>query len=195
MRCDARLEPRALALIAHLRSAYARGTRVQDGATLKYGSSLLVLRREDDALAVREPDFGGDPFGATRDDLTLTLAIVDGQLDLLARATAPARATMFWETMLVTRGALGVRRVYLERRKRLGLRDSGWTLGPLDGDDADVETRGVDELFVARPALASALAFPEGWLLVFDGDRPHAILDPAGRQAWPALRASRTTSL
>ena len=149
------------------------------------------------ACALRRCAISASARGSSRvAQRTTTLAAVDAQLDLLARAIAPARPTMFWETMRVARGALGVRRVYLERRRRADVRDSGWMLAPLDGEpgdgdaDADAgtgaaEPRGVHELFAARPALAGALAFPEGWLVVFDGDRAHAILDPGGRQVWP----------
>src|SRR5438094_828750 len=176
--CAPRLESRANALFAHLRAACARGTRMRDGSTITYGSSLLALvRTEDDLLELREPDFDGDPFSATRADLTATLACVDAQLELLARVSSSARTTMFWETLIIAGGAVDVRRVYVERRKRVGIRDSGWILAPLDGDDGQEETRFVHELVSLRPALAAALAFPEGWLVVFDGDRVHAILD------------------
>jgi hypothetical protein len=192
VRCASRLEARARALFAHLRAAHARGTRIVDGATVTFGGSLLAFSREDDGvLALREPDFDGDPFSATRGDLTSTLATVDAQLELLARASAAARTTMFWETLTVANGALGVRRVYVERRKRLGLRDSGWLVAPLDGDDREaLETRFVHEIVSQRPALAAALAFPEGWLVVFDGDRVHAVLDPGGSQRWPRQRVT-----
>lgn len=192
LRCEPRFEARALALFAHLRAAQMRGTRIRDGATVTYGGSLLAFARGDDGiLELREPDFAGDPFSATRGDLTSTLATMDAQLELLARASAPARTTMFWETLTIEGGALGVRRVYVERKKRLGgLRDSGFTLAPLDGDDGQPETRFVHEVVSRRPALAAALAFPEGWLVVFDGDRVHAVLDPGGTQRWPRQRAT-----
>src|SRR5207253_4470884 len=116
-----------------------------------YGSSLLALVRADgDLLELREPDFDGDPFSATRADLTATLACVDAQLELLARASAPARTTMFWETLTIAGGAVDVRRVYVERKKRVGVRDSGWLVAPLDGDDGREETRFVHELVSLR---------------------------------------------
>jgi hypothetical protein len=196
LRCASRLEARAHALFAHLRKAQTRGTRIVDGATVTYGGSLLAfVRGTEGVLELREPDFDGDPFSSTRGDLTSTLTTVDTQLELLARASAPARTTMFWETLTVAGGALGMRRVYVERKKRLGgVRDSGWTIGPLDGEDDKQETRFVHEIVSRRPALAAALAFPEGWLVVFDGDRVHAVLDPDGSQRWPRQRARSTLS-
>jgi len=190
--CAPTLAVRAEGLLAHLAKLHARGRGLADGDTISCGGSLLALRRQRGELVVHEPAFDGDPLSETRPDVTTTLRTLDSQIELLARCSAPAQPTMFWETVTVPRGTLDVRRVYLHRHRKLSMRDSGWSLAPLDGEAEGLGTLFVHEILAKRPALVPALAFPEGWLVVFDGNRVQSVLDPSERQVWPApRRASR----
>src|SRR5262249_23483535 len=147
-----------------------RGKGLADGVTVQFGWSVLTLRQRGGELLVCEPDFGGDPFTEVREDVTCTLAVLVGQAAVINPPGVEPVEVRFDETVLLAKGCLAQRRVYLQRSApRPG--DSGWYVGPVDGPAPgqkaeDFETLYVFELLSRRAALLQGLGLPPAFLAV-----------------------------
>jgi hypothetical protein len=127
----------------------------------------------------------------------LTLQVIALQSDLLSRAEAlqEGEAPRFDERLVLRAGALDQPRIYLERHPPKMPGDSGWFLSiAAEGEDprvhaspdaADYTALRIFELLRLRPALLGGLAFPPGWMLVYQGDEVEAIINPQNQLAWP----------
>jgi hypothetical protein len=94
----------------------------------------------------------------------------------------------FDEAVLLARGCLGQRRIYLQRGEPAP-GDSGWYVGPVDSPVPEqkaenFESLRVFELLSRRAAVLQVMGLPPGFLAVFDGDRIEAVLDDQDRDVW-----------
>src|SRR5438270_5401230 len=85
VRCDDAYARQAESLLDVVARFRGEGKGLADGVTVQFGFSLLTLKRRGDQLLVCEPDYGGDPFHAIREDVTCTLAVLLGQAAVINR--------------------------------------------------------------------------------------------------------------
>src|SRR5437016_1403971 len=113
--CDDTFARQAESLLAAVASFHGKGKGLADGVTVQFGFSVLALRRRGNELLVCEPDYGGDPFTQTRDDVTCTLAVLTAQAAVVNRLGVEPVDVRFDDLVVAARGCLAERRVYLQR--------------------------------------------------------------------------------
>ncbi|MFN3652317.1 MAG: hypothetical protein ACK47B_22295 [Armatimonadota bacterium] len=188
VRCDDHLLRQAQGVLDSAATFAHTENGLSPGVTIQFGWSLLMLWPDGDLLAICEPDFDGDALRAFRDDVSCTLEVVTLQTQFLRQLGIEAGSLRFDEKVVFKRGALSECRIYAERQASAP-GDSGWYVGPAD-DTTPPTTEAltacrVYELLRLRPSLLPALALPEGFLVVFNGDAVEAVLDPGNENRWP----------
>jgi hypothetical protein len=188
LRCTEAWDLQARAVLQMLAGLRGRDKGLADGVTVQLGWSMLTLQRLGRDLIVHEPDFARDPFHDLRDDVTVTLAVLARQAAVLNRVAVKGVPVRWDDKMVIARGCLGERRVYMQRADpRPG--DSGWYVGPVDlpgpgKDPGGYEAVYVFEVLNLRDPLLQMIALPQRYLVVFDGDKVEAIVDGDDKNRW-----------
>lgn len=187
VRCRDELAAQSKWLLATLRSMEASGSRFRDGETVQVGWSILTLREKDGELVLCEPDFSHDPLRDVREDVTTTLVVLAQMKDVLARTGASPSFPTFREMLVLAKGVLDDRDVYLHRIATTTPGDSGWFIGR-PGDAApqpsDLDAMPIYALVARRPALLRVLALPVDFIAIVEGDAIKGIADGAGHEVW-----------
>lgn len=145
---------------------------LKDGATIGLGWSVLKFVQIDDHYLLCEPDFSSNPFSRFRKDLTCTLQVQMEQNELLKLFEIEEGVpTRFDQKMIIAKGCLNEREIYLERIAVDDPADSGWFIGYKEQPATAMENEAlyVYQLLELRPTVLKALIFPIGYLVVFDG--------------------------
>jgi hypothetical protein len=188
--CGDDLTVQANALLDNLQLLNARGPRLHDGSTIRFGWSLFRIVEKDAELIICEPDFDGNPFENVVADVDRSLRVQAEQVAICKLAGAVGEPDVrFDQTILVDERRLNDPMVYLDRRPTEIPEFSGWYIGPsIDvarGADADgLEIVPVCELIKRRRPLLSVLQLPADYLAIFDGDEIHSIFDSTGQVIW-----------
>lgn len=173
-------------LLQRLTAAHEQGVRFTAGAVLRFGWSVLVLRREADGrLQVCEPDFARDPTSELRPEVSTTLRVQAATRDLMADlGVLDPVPVAYDQTLRVVGDVLEADVLHLVRSVG-DARSSGWfATGTLaSGADALAEPVPfpVHRMLVHRPALVPALALPTGFVVTMHGDRLVSVLDSDDR--------------
>ena len=202
LKSDARFENQARAVLERVTEVLASTARSpSDGATIDFGWARFILHRDRATWTIREPTFRGDPSANTRDDVSLSLAILFRQVAFAALIGLPPQAASFKETLIYVPKSIDDRSRCMERSAKTQEGDSGWYLGPVDGEPSpsDMVSRYTAELVHVRPAALDVLLLPVGSSVIWDGDEIEALYPPgsqestwrdsmrAQRAAWPRL--------
>ena len=159
----------------------AKGPPLRDGMHVAFGWTVLTLTRVGEELRVYEPDFRSDPLQFTSPMVYDTLWVLAAQISLCKKVRVEPQVAWYTHQVLVRRGVLDERRVYLERRAPSTADDSGWFIGSVEKHDqpplSDLDAMPVLEVYRRRRTLLEAMALPTGYLAVYDGDVLEAVLD------------------
>jgi len=188
VQCEDYLHRQAVFLVDLLKQTQPE--LIGEGNRLRVGWSILTFRSRDDELLVCEPDFSGNPFESTRDDVTWTLLVLARQQDCLRDLGLAEVPVCFHDKIVIAAGCLGESKIYLERKPpKAG--DSGWYIGRPDpsGNNTDLEAIYVYQLLESRPLLMQYLLLPPGYLIVLEGERVLEVLDENDRPV-PLTRSS-----
>ena len=132
VRCSDSLREQGQWLADTVADFEGRGQGLVDGATVAIGWTIFHLRMQaDGALLVCEPDYATDPFKAVRTDVSDSLTVLAGQIDMLRAVNLKAEPCRFDQTLIVRKGALEQRHIFA-RRSAPAAGDSGWYLGPTE---------------------------------------------------------------
>lgn len=166
-----------------LSSLHERGEPMDEGLTLRWGwSALILVRMSDGRLQVHEPDFDDDPLEHVRADVTTTLQVQAASRDLLARCGCVPVPFAFDDALVVAGDALAQPVLMAQRSESSAPGDSGWYLGARPGfEHTEPAPRMAFELLTTRPALLPALALPTGWQVVLEGERITRVVDDSDR--------------
>jgi hypothetical protein len=173
-------------LLQRLSAAHEQGVRFTAGAVLRFGWSVLVLRREPDGrLQVCEPDFSRDPTADLRPEVSTTLRVQAATRDLMAYLGVLDPVPVAYDQTLRAVGDVLDSEVLHLVRSVGDARSSGWfATGSLrSGADAlaDPVPMPVHRMLVHRPTLVPALALPVGSVVTMQGDRLVTVLDSDDR--------------
>lgn len=173
-------------LLQRLSAAHEQGVRFTAGAVLRFGWSVLVLRREPDGrLQVCEPDFARDPTTDLRPEISTTLRVQAATRDLMAYLGVLDPVPVAYDQTLRAVGDVLDTPVLHLVRSVGDARSSGWfATGSLrSGADAlaDPVPIPVHRMLVHRPTLVPALALPVGSVVTMHGDRLVTVLDSDDR--------------
>lgn len=186
VRCSESLREQGQWLADTVAEFEGRGSGIADGGTVEIGWTVFHLRQQSDAsLLVCEPDYSTDPFKAVNEDVSNSLTVLVGQIDMLRAVGLKVEPCRFDQTLIVRKGALEQQHVFARRQKPAAAH-SGWYVGPTDspfGTPAprDLESIPLYALLNRRPQILLALALPVGCMVVWNGTDIVALLDPDGR--------------
>jgi hypothetical protein len=178
---DASLKQEAMWLLGRIAEFADGGGKLDDDVKIRMGWSALTLRKRDARFVVCEPDFDGDPFTKTVEDVTRTLRVLFRQKDFVNRVSAKAQESMFGDKVVMAKNVLKTDSLALQRSEpKPG--DSGWYVGPADDPESVTEYEAiyVYQLLHLRPALLDVLALPEGYVVFVTADTVDAVFDPDG---------------
>lgn len=160
-------------LVSLLHDMQAAGSTLSDGQRLQLGFSVLTARQDvDGAMSLWEPDFDRNPFEDLREGVDVTMALLAQQTGFVRWAGTQATSISFQDKIVLTRGALSARSIYLERSlPDPAKHDSGWFIG-LRGNDPGgaLEAIHAYQLLHQRPALLAVLALPPGFMVFVEGE-------------------------
>jgi len=191
--------PNALALLENMLlalEAYAgTGAPGMQGSVAAEGDSI---RRGDvneyRALRARTPSAAVRESAELVETSALPAQIAEppawaGQIVQLGQPPAPVGSD---DRIVVGRGALKSRRIYLERLGESAGGHSGWYIGSVDNAAvAGYEAMKAAEAVSIRPELVPLFVLPPGWLVVLDGAALEAVMDPGDRRVLPAGDATK----
>jgi len=170
VRCEDNLREQGQWLADTIAEFEARGRALGDGVAVDVGWTTFVLREQPDgSLRVCEPDYGADPFKAIRPEVTTSLTVLAGQIDLVRSLNLEAVPCRFDQKLVVRKGVLNEARLFANRQ-------------PPSGDD--LESMRLYQLLQRRPTILYAMAVPPGYTVVWNGHNIEALADPQGRNLW-----------
>lgn len=197
-RCEARAASNADWLLQTIAGFQQQDKPFADGDRIRFGWSILTLRRKGADWLVCEPDFTRDPVTDVREDVSLTLTIASAQGYVAGRVGVKPADCFFLDWVLVKKGSLAVPRIYMQREDPVAEGDSGWYVAPLPPpgaeppkedpkarlDPKNYERTPSHRLLTVRPGLLQALALPTGYFVVLDGEEIVGVVDPKGKDVW-----------
>lgn len=200
LHADARLEHQARALLGKAKDILSSRDRSKsEPTTIDFGWARFIVTRNGDSWTVHEPTFRGEASVNTRDDVSLSLAVVFRQLAFVRLLGLEPQEVSFKDTLIYVPKNIRDRKLCMERSEKTQAGDSGWYVGPVDAAQSDMVSRYTCELVHVRPSMLDALLLPEGSLVTWDGDEIESVFPPgaetsvwtesmrAQRAAWPAL--------
>lgn len=170
---------------------------VRNGFRVEMGFSVFTFSQKPGGYQILAPDYDGDPFRETTEDLTRALLLMLSQINLLKRYRIDGVPCRFDDKLILTKGALEQPLISLERSGAAFEGDSGWFLQGLrreeDGSLTPIAPEGFEaaeelpaeaygslyawQLLDKRPAAAELLLLPRGWFAVLEGDEVLEILN------------------
>jgi hypothetical protein len=182
--CDASLEPQATSLLDTLAKM-----ELAPDQTVQFGFAMLRLRSRGGALHVVQGDYQKDPETDERDAIDEVLIAITEQV-MLANKLGVSPADV--RDMQTAKGVLEwpkLPRKYFFRA-RAKKKDSGWRIASPEEPAApntslEVEYTFIYDLLNTCRAVFPALALPEGWTVLVEGDRIVAITDEEGTRRGP----------
>jgi hypothetical protein len=151
------------------------------GTVVHFGWSTLTMRRDGDSLVVHEPDFDREPERDVRSDITCSLEVQGQMLNAARRAGIEPRFPKFSEVVAVESGCLDETKILLIRSAARFANDSGWLMFRGKEMRAEPDRIEIYRLLSLRPTLMQVLAFPNEWLVAFEGDEIVGVQPPNRR--------------
>ncbi|BFH13660.1 hypothetical protein WJ0W_003959 [Paenibacillus melissococcoides] len=166
--------------------------QIYNGMKIQVGWTIFTLIEQNKLLEILAPNYDTNPFTETSKDLSVSLSVQLSQNHVLQKLNLDGEASLFQDKIIMPKGAIDFERVYLERSKNYNEGDSGWYLGPVEGEDENPELVAyyIYQLLNLRPSLLKALAIPRGYIVVFDNDNIEAVLDENDNNIWLEVHES-----
>lgn len=187
--CGEDLAIQAAALLSKLEQLHRQGPALQPGTVVQFGWSRLMIEAYENNLVVCEPDFDGDPFHQTVQEVDRTLRVASEQAGICRLVSAIGQEVSFDQTIIVAKESLATPRIYLDRRSTATKGFTGWYLGPFEENSTVVNQDQIDCLYIYqllkyRPAVLKALNLPVNYVVVFSEDEIETIFDSTGAVVW-----------
>jgi len=172
-------------VFALLEEVVANGQPLEDGKTIQAGWSTLILKASTDGFHVLTANIRPDGALALGPELTGSLTVTRAQMHVAARTGIAPQDTNDRQYVAIAKGVLDHHAVVLQRQEAQFEGDSGWRIRSAESHEPpDYEAVPSYQLLAQRPSLLSALAIPTDYMVVFEGKRIDAILDPYDRNLW-----------
>jgi len=184
--CVEDLGESAEALLAALSRFDTPAKPLCEGETIRFGWSVLKLKRIDGELVACEPDFSVDPQTSFVADVSRTLRVQSWQVDVCRRAGAVGTPEVcFDQNVVAVVDALHLPTLYLDRRSTSHSEFSGWFIGDtFDVASAVQEDRlqvlPVYKLLSLRPLLLALLQLPVGYFAQVEREKIAVVFDSNG---------------
>jgi hypothetical protein len=164
--------------------------QVKEGQQVEFGSTVLSIAKEEQELAIVEPDlFIDDPLSHWIDDITITLRLARDQIAFLSMLDLKPVGCSLFQKMVVGKNALSHPNIYLHRQASSDANDSGWFIGYSDNsqdemdanDPENYDSMYIFELFQTRPRFLEMICLPVGYVAIIKDNSLQAILDESDR--------------
>jgi hypothetical protein len=194
VRCDSSLATQAEWLLRTI-AKVLEATQFKEGMTIQVGWTRFSLRTQGGRVIVCEPSFHGNPFAASSTDVTVSLAVLSAHDEMIQLLGVEPEPVSFHHSVLIQRGCLSERRVFMQRKSAVEGDASGWCIGVVGressfADDPDsVEWIRATELLRVRRPLVIPLFLPAGYVVTWDGDAITSLETPASENRWSAKGA------
>ncbi|MBQ7774992.1 MAG: hypothetical protein IJ379_03640 [Lachnospiraceae bacterium] len=109
---------------------------LQNNNVIQIGWNYYKVLQNGEAFQILGFDLKNKPFENTCEDLSLALTIFHKQSMVLEKTKAAPVETSFQDTMIAHKAAIRAEHVYMQRSQPEGY-DSGWYLGPVEGDASE----------------------------------------------------------
>jgi hypothetical protein len=195
VRCDGSLSTQAEWLLRTV-AKVLEATPFREGNTIQVGWTRFSLRTQAGRVLVCEPSFHGNPFTSSNLDVTLSLAVLSAHDDMIQVLDVEPEPVSFHHSVLIQRGCLSERRVFMRRRTRAEGDASGWYVGvfgdeiPPDDEVDRVELIRSTELLRVRRPLIIPLFLPAGYSVDWDGDAITSLESPTRESRWSPRAAT-----
>jgi hypothetical protein len=196
VRCDPGLATQAEWLLRTV-AKVLEATPFKEGMTIQVGWTRFSLRTQAGRVLVCEPSFHGNPFVASSTDVTVSLAVLGAHDEMIHLLDVEPEPVSFHHSVLIQRGCLSERRVFMERKTAAEGDASGWCVGVVGDEQVFAERpdpertewiRSTELLRVRRP-LVIPLFLPPGYLVRWDGDAITSLESGGHEQRWSAKAA------
>ena len=174
-RCDGSMSTQAEWLLRTI-AKVLEATPFRDGMTVQVGWTRFSLRTQTGRVLICEPSFHGNPFTASNLDVTLSLAVLSAHDDMIQVLGVGPEPVSFHHSVLIERGCLSERRLFMKRQSAVEGDASGWYVGvfgqamiPVEEVERVELIRSTELLRVRRP-LVIPLFLPAGYSVAWDGD-------------------------
>src|SRR5580704_1943924 len=191
VRCDSSLATQAEWLLRTV-GKVLEATAFKEGMTFQVGWTRFSLRTQAGRVVVCEPSFHGNPFAASSTDVTVSLAILSAHDEMIQLLGVEPEPVSFHHSVLIHRGCLSERRVFMERKSGAEGDASGWCVGVVgeerafagELDQEKLEWIRSTELLRVRRPLIVPLFLPAGYVVTWDGDAIASLLSPEHEERW-----------
>jgi hypothetical protein len=196
VRCDSGLATQAEWLLRTV-GKVLEATPFKEGMTIQVGWTRFSLRTQAGRVLVCEPSFHGNPFVASSTDVTVSLAVLSAHDEMIQLLGVEPEPVSFHHSVLIHRGCLSERRIFMERKSAAEGDASGWVVGVVGQepsfqeapDPEKVEWIRSTELLRVRRPLIVPLFLPPGYVVTWDADAITSLESPAHEQRWSAKAA------
>lgn len=172
-----------------IQQAAGAGLKLQDGARIQMGWSVLTIKGEEGTLRVYEPDFDRNPFEDLKPGAAATLRVLAGQVLVLGVIKEAGEDARFDQSVIVHRDALDKEHIFLKRDVPRAAEDSGWLIADISQAGGVLEEGlaavSIAALYRQRPALLKCLSVPQGYIITMNGGEIESVFDSGGRDRWP----------
>ncbi len=191
VRCDSSLATQAEWLLRTV-AKVLEAAQFKEGMTIQVGWTRFSLRTQAGRVLVCEPSFHGNPFVASSTDVTVSLAVLAAHDEMIHLLGVDPQPVSFHHSVLIQRGSLSERRIFLARKTPAEGDASGWCVGIVGQEDTfsrapDPERmewiRSTELLRVRRPLIVP-LFLPAGYVVAWDGDEITSLESPTHEERW-----------
>jgi hypothetical protein len=189
LRCDSTLATQAEWLLRTV-AKVLEATQFKEGMTIQVGWTRFSLRTQGGRVLVCEPSFHGNPFAASSTDVTVSLAVLSAHDEMIQLLGVDPEPVSFHHSVLIQRGCLSERRVFMDRKSAAEGDASGWCVGlvgkerAFGSEPAELEWIRSTELLRVRRPLIIPLFLPPGHVVSWDGDEIVSLVGRDDQDRW-----------
>jgi hypothetical protein len=196
VRCDSSLATQAEWLLRTV-AKVLDAAQFKEGMTIQVGWTRFSLRTQAGRVLVCEPSFHGNPFAASSTDVTVSLAVLSAHDEMIHLLGVEPEPVSFHHSVLIQRGCLSERRIFMARKSAAEGDASGWCVGLVGEERAfagkpdpeKIEWIRSTELLRVRRPLTIPLFLPAGYVFTWESDVVTSLENAAHEQRWSAKAA------
>ncbi len=179
--CSEKYEVQVGSLLNKVIELNNKGPKIENGTSIFFGWSRLVVIEKSGKLILHEPDFIGNPFKDYLPQVDITLEIAAQQASFLNHLKVEGVDIKYSDKIITIKDCLERGRIYLERSEIKDEGDSGWYIAEIDDTiKEEYDTIYSYQLLQKRPILMQLLALPPGFLVVVDNNEIIQVFNSKG---------------
>ena len=144
-------------------------SNIVNGFSFQVGWAVYYLcEKELNTFQITTTDYAKNPFSHITEDLTLALWVQLEQTHFLRKIRVDGITVRFNDKILLEENIFDQQRFYLQRTGNTKLGNSGWYIGPIEGEYTKLCAIYAYELLKIRPEIIQVLALPYDYMVIFE---------------------------